>query len=184
MNVILIGMKHCGKSTIGAALAARWQCAFYDVDRLMEATYECGAERRLDVREILLELGEDEFRRIEGQVVCELYLRLSRPEATAVVALGGRTVLNESVCDLLSSIGLVVYLEMTPETLFERVARVGLPPFLNSSDPAGHFRSLFEERAPRYRQLANIVVNVDGLSVQEAVERIAKLTEEHAHGRK
>ena len=36
MNVILIGMKHCGKSTIGRMLAERWGCPFFDVDPMIE----------------------------------------------------------------------------------------------------------------------------------------------------
>ena len=43
MNIVLIGMKYCGKSTLGAALARWWACPFYDVDRMIEQTYACDA---------------------------------------------------------------------------------------------------------------------------------------------
>ena len=67
MNVVLIGMKHCGKSTLGSALAARWECPFHDVDTMIESTYQCDAQESLSVREILAEHGEPRFREIEGQ---------------------------------------------------------------------------------------------------------------------
>lgn len=75
MQVVLIGMKHCGKSTLGAALAARWGCPFFDVDPMMEAVYECDTGKRLTVRELWAAEGADIFRQLESQVVCDLYLR-------------------------------------------------------------------------------------------------------------
>ena len=50
MNIVLIGMKHCGKSTLGEALARRWACPFHDVDAMIEATYACEAGRRSSIR--------------------------------------------------------------------------------------------------------------------------------------
>jgi len=98
MNVVLIGMKHCGNSTLGAALAERWGCPFYDVDRMIEDTYACESDRQVTVRELFAAEGEQCFRRIEGEVVCQLYMSLNRPDSTAVVAVGGQTATNDRVC--------------------------------------------------------------------------------------
>lgn len=175
MNVVLIGMKHCGKSTIGQALADRWQCPFHDVDEMLAAAHACSTGRRLAVRDIFAELGEERFQQLESQVVCELYLRLARPGAHAVVAVGGRTALNPQIRELLSGIGRVVFLQVAPEELLARVQRSGLPPFLNDADPAGDFLKLCHQREPQYRALADVAVDLNNISVAAAVERLAEL---------
>ena len=184
MNVVLIGMKHCGKSTIGAALAGRWGCRLHDVDPMIEATHACDTDERITVREILARHGEDYFRRVEGHVVCELYLKLDQPDSTAVVALGGRTALNRSICELLGAIGLIVYLQVSPEEAYARIERAGLPPFLDEGNPATDFFELYREREPHYRRLADRTLNVEGLTPEGAVDRLIHSIEEHTHARK
>jgi len=179
MNVVLLGMKHCGKSTLGAALAARWQCPFHDVDPMIEATYECDAGQRLTVREILDAHGEARFRDIEGQVVCELYLSLSQPGSSSVISLGGGTALNERIRTLLGGIGRLVYLDVAPGELFERIRRAGFPPFLRGGSPFERFMSIYRERQPIYSSAADIVIDLRGLPIADAVEAVARRLEEH-----
>jgi shikimate kinase len=179
VNVILIGMKHCGKTTLGAALATKWRCPFYDVDRLIESHYACDTGERLGFREIFTKRGEDYFCELETQVVCELYLRVSESKGSSVIAVGGRTALNQKVNDLLSALGLIVYLEVSPDELFARVTRAGLPPFLDEKDPAKHFLDLCRERAPHYRRLAALTVNLDGLDGNAALEKLCRGIEQH-----
>lgn len=183
MNVLLIGMKHCGKSTLGRQMAARLGCPFYDVDPMIEAMHECEHSETLPVREIFAQYGERHFHRIEGHVVCELYLKLDRPGSSSVVSLGGRTALNETVCRLLSAIGRVIYLQVAPETLFERVIKGGVPPFLDPANPREDFLALCRQREPEYERLADVTVNLDGLSIEAAAERLAGVIEEQNHVR-
>ena len=183
MNVVLIGMKHCGKSTLGKLLAERMQCTFCDVDPLIEATHACYEGEQLAVRKIFEQYGEDHFHRIEGHVVCELYLKLDRPESRAVVALGGRTALNATVCGLLRAIGCVVYIKVKPEIIFERIERAGLPPFLNPDDPAEDFFALYRKRHPQYEDLADLAVDLDGLDPEAAAVAVQRSLEEYDSAR-
>ena len=172
MNVILIGMKHCGKSTLGAALAARWGCPFYDIDRMIEDHHTAETGELLNVREIFSAKGEAHFHRLEAKAITDLYLRLD-DKARSVIAVGGRTALNSKVDLLIQTMGLVVFLEVSPDEMFARVKRNGLPPFLDESDPEKHFAQIYEERAPHYRRLARLTVNLDGLDVPAALEKLA-----------
>lgn len=180
MNVTLIGMKHCGKTTLGKALASRWQCPFYDVDRMIEERHACDADGWLSVREIFSAHGEKHFHELETNVVCDLYMRLEKPETTSVVAVGGRTALNQRVDELLRALGLIVYLEVSPEEMFERVKRSGIPAFVDQDDPANHFAKLYGDRAPHYKRLANLTVNLDGLDAAAALEKLCDSIEDHA----
>jgi shikimate kinase len=178
MNITLIGMKHCGKSTLGAALAAKWRCPFYDVDRMIESHYACDTGELLGFREIFAKRGEDYFAELESKVVCELYLRVSEAQGSHVIAVGGRTALNKRVSDLLSALGLIVYLEVSPEELFARVTHAGLPPFLDEKDPAKHFLDLCRERTPHYRRLANLTINLGGLDADAAFRKLRAAIEQ------
>jgi shikimate kinase len=170
MNIVLIGMKHCGKSTTGKTLAARWGCPFYDVDPMIEEHHACDAGESISVREIFERHGETHFHRVEGHVVCELYLKLDRPGSQTVVSLGGRTALNASACELLRAIGPIVYLQVAPDVIFERIERAGIPPFLNPDDPAGDFLSLYRQRHPHYEQLADLTLDINGLDPDAAAD--------------
>jgi len=184
MNVVLIGMKHCGKSTLGAALARHWQCPFHDVDSLIEATYECDAGERLTVREILLARGERGFHELEGQVVCQLYLRGAQRPEREVIALGGRTATHASNAQLLGDLGVMVLLEVPPEELFARIAANGLPPFLQGDHPYDHFFAVYQQRLPLYRRLAALTVPVGGLSREAAAATLIYRLEVYEHAGK
>ncbi len=174
MNVVLIGMKHCGKSTTGQGLAARWDCPFCDVDPMIEAHHTCDTGERLTVREMFERHGETHFHRVEGHVVCELYLKLDRPGSRSVVSLGGRTALNATVCSLLRAIGPVVYLQVAPDVVFQRIEQSGIPPFLDPEDPAGDFLALYRQRHPRYEELADLTLDLNGLDPEASVDALER----------
>ena len=182
MNVVLIGMKHCGKSTVGGALAARRACPFRDLDDWIEAAYERETGRHRTVREIYKSRGETEFVRLETVAMRDLARSMSASQSDHVVALGGRTPLNPDVQDVLSGLGLKVYLRLSTDTLFARVQRSGIPPFLDPADPAGSFAALCDERGPHYERLADIVLDVEALDVDEVVDLLNHRIEEHVHG--
>lgn len=184
MNVILIGMKHCGKSTVGEALAQKWACPFYDVDDLIEVAYETRTGRYCRVREIFREQGEDFFTKLEAEVVIELQKLLEEPGARGVIAFGGRTAINPRTRHMSKHLGLRVYLEVDPHELFRRVSAGGLPPFLDPQNPQKSFLDLYEQRRPQYESLADVTVNLDGLDPAQAAAAVLAAIEEHENARK
>jgi shikimate kinase len=183
MNVVLIGMKHCGKSTVGKALAERWRCVFFDVDPMIETHHACEMGEKLTVRELFEQHGETHFHRVEGHVVCELYLKLDRPGSKAVLSLGGRTALNKTVCELLRAIGPIVYLQVAPDVIYQRIEQSGIPPFLDPDNPAEDFRALYRQRHPRYEALADLTLDINELDPDAAVELLDKSVRDHIHPR-
>ena len=172
MNITLIGMKHCGKSTLGAALARRRGCRFHDADRMLEDRHARHTDQRQSVREIFAERGEEYFRQLELEVVGELQHLLRDSTEPHVIALGGRTPLNARVDQLLGPLSRIVYLEVAPDEMFARVERSGLPPFIDQDNPREHFLALYRERDPRYRDAADLTVNLDGLDPEAALEKL------------
>ena len=65
MNVILIGMPGCGKSTIGVLLAKALQLDFTDCDLVIQKRAKMGLQEIIDTK------GIDEFLKIEEKVLCQ-----------------------------------------------------------------------------------------------------------------
>ena len=69
MNIVICGMKHCGKSTQGEFIARKLSCPFLDTDDLLEAKFFELEKNPLNSREIYNLHGEDYFRELEADVI-------------------------------------------------------------------------------------------------------------------
>jgi len=175
---VLMGMKHCGKTTLGSLLAARLGIPFLDLDDLVEAAAATIEGRRMQVRDIYRRLGREGFRNLELRALEETAHGIEAEKTSFVLALGGGTIENPEGLAVLADYGVFIYLEEEEGTLFRRILAGGLPPFLQGDDPEKAFRLLYEKRTALYRAHADLVVPVHGLTPEEGVGKIlAKLRE-------
>lgn len=146
-NIYLVGMMGAGKTTIGRQLARRLNRPFVDTDHEIEA--------RTGVKiPVIFEIeGEAGFRRRESQLIEEL-----AAAGGAVLATGGGAVLDPANRAAMGRSGLVVYLSVPPELLWERTRNDKNRPLLQVADPRGRIGELYAQRDPLYRELADLVV--------------------------
>ncbi|HOG50405.1 MAG TPA: shikimate kinase, partial [Lentisphaeria bacterium] len=174
-GIVLCGIKHSGKSTIGAALSRRLNLPLVDLDREIEFAYQRETGQALTVREIYRLLGNEEFRRREALAV----QALAASGQASIVALGGGAPMNPAVRpEWLHSLGRIVLLDIAPITAFRRILTRGLPPFLTTAeDPEKEFLRMCDERLAVYRRLADVVycIQEDSTPEQEADRIIAAL---------
>lgn len=174
-GIVLCGIKHSGKSTIGAALSRRLNLLFVDLDREIETAYQRETGQSLTFREIYRLLGNEEFRRREALAVQDL----AASGQAAVVALGGGAPMNPAVRpEWLHGLGRIVLLDIAPATAFRRILAGGLPPFLATAEnPEKEFFRMCDERLAVYRRLADVVHHIleDSTPEQEADRIIAAL---------
>src|SRR5262245_42715742 len=109
-NIILIGSRCTGKTTVGRLLANRLGWTFADADELVEAT------AAKSIAEIFASEGEPSFRDRESAALAEL---CARPNC--VIATGGGAPLREQNRQLLNSGGFVAWLTASPEAIWERL---------------------------------------------------------------
>jgi shikimate kinase len=174
MDIVLMGMKHCGKSTLASRLAEATGRRFYDTDDVLEEVYRRRTGTRYTCREIFSLHGEAYWDELELAALKTLAERLAHCDAAAVIALGGRTAMNAEAQPVLRRLGTTVLLEVDPDELYRRVEAGGIPPFLDPADPAGSFARLCEQRLAVYRELADVVVPLTGLSASEALQKLQK----------
>ncbi len=152
-NIVLMGFMGSGKTTLGRELACRMKTTVEDTDRLIEK------REGMKISEIFSRYGEDYFRRAETKLLSEL---AESGEGPAVYSLGGGTPVNPENRKLLKRLGTVVWLDIRPETVYERLKGDTTRPLLQCADPLGRIRELIEERKSAYSECADLIVNVDG----------------------
>lgn len=159
-NVVLIGMPGSGKSTVGVVLAKRLGLSFVDADLVIQRQ----TGKRLP--ELIDELGVDGFLQLENQTVAGI-------EADgAVIAPGGSVIYGQQAMTHLSTIGHIVYLELSLRAIQRRVGPLA---DRGVALRAGQkLADLYAERAPLYRRWAEITVSCDGVKLRHVVNRVAK----------
>jgi len=175
--VVLAGIKHCGKSTLGRLLARRWLVPFLDTDTELEREYVRRAGRNLTCREIYRELGEQEFRRLEAEGI----ERLTFSRGVWVIALGGGAVNNPFLSlETLRALGFGVWIDLDPELAYPRVVRRGLPPFLiSAADPEAEFRRICCEREPFFNAFGQLRFRITSdRPAEENAEELAQIIEQ------
>lgn len=172
MNVVLLGYRGCGKSTVGRLLAERLGARFVDVDEEV-----CARFGRPHIAAVWQDYGEDLFRQMEAVVVVEL-LR----QGGGVVALGGGSVMHAEARQAVRQAADTrrVYLRCSAEELLRRVRedRGRDVTRVNPHELTGDLQAIqrmLAVREPVYLELADQVVEVTGLTPQQTVQRLLEM---------
>jgi shikimate kinase len=168
--VVLVGMMGAGKTTVGREYARRHGLRFIDCD------HELQARTGVSVTTIFEIEGESGFRRREAQLLEEL-----THEQDLVLATGGGIVLAPANRAVLRERGVVVYLNVPVQILWERTRNDKNRPLLQVPNPRERIEVLHSQRDPLYREVADIIVdggrgNPSGMVrlVDRAVEQYRK----------
>jgi shikimate kinase len=168
-SIVLVGMMAVGKTSVGRRLAALRGWEFFDSDRQIEAM------TGRTVAEIWRTDGEPAFRELEKQVLADA-LASTQPR---VIAAAGGTVLDEGNRRRMTEHTPVVWLRSRPEVLATRLGTATHRPLLDE-DPAGVLERLDAIRRPLYEEVADVVVDVDDLTVDQVVACIEAALEHGA----
>lgn len=158
--IVLIGMMGAGKSSVGRSLARLIDAPFTDADHEIEDA----AGRR--VAQIFSDYGEDEFRRLEHQIIARL---LTGP--VGVLSLGGGAFIHDGTRAQVKEKALSVWLKVDQTVLTERVARHGERPLLKDTNPTERIAQLLSAREPIYAQ-ADLTVLCDNRPVAQTARAV------------
>lgn len=160
-KAVLIGPPGAGKSSVGRQLAKLLQCEILDTD------IEIEKRRGKKISDIFTEDGEPAFRAIEKEVVIE-----ALSEASGIVALGGGSVLDIEVAEILKKSRLpVAYLEVSISQAAPRVGFNKERPLL-TINPRQQWMALMEVRRPIYESLATFQIATDNRKPIEVAQEI------------
>ena len=152
-NIVLIGMPGCGKSTVGKCLASLLGKTFVDTDaRIVQKAGK-------PIPDIFATKGEEHFRAIEHEVICEVCAAHGQ-----VIATGGGVVTRQENEYPLEQNGTIVWLQRP----LEQLATDGRP-----LSQAGKLQEMYRIRKTLYHGFSDMQIPNDGTPEEVAV-RIAK----------
>ncbi|MFT5682395.1 MAG: XRE family aerobic/anaerobic benzoate catabolism transcriptional regulator [Myxococcota bacterium] len=167
-KLALVGMRGAGKSTIGAAIAARLSMPFIEIDARVAETAGMSLSGIFEVG------GSGLYRELERQVLVEVLAEAG----PAVLATGGSVVSSVQSWQLLRNKTRTVWLRAAPRSHLDRVIAQGdLRPIAGRPDALRELTEILTARQPLYA-MAAITLDTDALGIDGVVERLAALGEE------
>ena len=171
MNTILIGMKACGKSTVGRLLAKKLKIKFLELDQEIEKVHLLNKKDNITFREIFKKHGVDYFRQLESIALEKIFKEKKTKEF--VLSCGGGTPLDEKNRIIIKKLGRVIFLDADEDVLFQRITKHGIPAFFPyPNDQKKSLSELLEKRRPIYNMIADKIISFENESPEELVEKI------------
>lgn len=172
MNVILLGYRGSGKTSIGKKLANELWKDFVDLDDKTRARFDNRA-----IADIWQNHGEQAFRDAEAASIRELL----ETGDDLLIALGGGTLTTEAGKQAVQSADNAtrIYLACDPAVLAQRIADdtatdAERPSLTGQADPAAEVESVLAQRDPIYREVADIVFDVSHCTIDQAVHYLIR----------
>lgn len=160
--IVLVGLMGSGKTSVGTRLAAALGRKFRDSDEELEERYG------LTAAEQAVQLGAGVLHQREAEL-----LREAAAERPPVVAAAAASIADDPACraTLAGSGGYVVWLDAPPAVLARRIGSGDHRPHYHP-DPETMLAQHYERRAPRFRELADLVVDVSEIDPDEVTATI------------
>ncbi|BFU77471.1 shikimate kinase [Arcobacter sp. 15-2] len=163
-NIILIGFMGVGKGTIARALVKQSDYFAVDTDDLIESL------ENKKIKKIFEENGEPYFRNLEKK--CALWCE--KNVKNSIISTGGGFYKQPNI----KNIGTVIYLESTFDKIIEGLhnapnskKKFKKRPLLNNLEEA---RKIFNQRILEYKNVADIIINVEDWDANIAAGKILK----------
>jgi shikimate kinase len=188
-KVYLIGFSATGKSHSGRLAAQELGAMFIDMDRLI--VRRAGKQ----ISEIFEDDGEDEFRRMEREVLKEQ----AEASGQRVVSTGGGVPVDARNREVMTRSGLTIRLVASPETIHSRISRstshrtqrssrgpAARPMLTGSGDDdttVERVRELLADREWAYEAAADVAIDTEGRKPPDvAAEIVARVLESKSQG--
>ncbi|MGL4595164.1 MAG: shikimate kinase [Thermoguttaceae bacterium] len=166
-NLILVGYRGTGKTTIAQKWGSRFDIPILDSDREIELRVG------KNIATIFAEDTEATFRDLEEKVIASLILESRAP---FVLSTGGGAILRESTRNLLRESGLVVWLQATPETIWHRIQKdehsKTMRPQLSKLAPFQEIVTILSNRTHFYFETSHTNLSTEHLTPDEIISAI------------
>ena len=165
MNIVLMGYRGTGKSTVGRLLASRLGRELVSTDA------EIIKRAQHSIPEIVAQKGWEHFRDLESDICREF---ASRDQL--VIDTGGGAILRVQNVEALKKNGTVFWLTASVETIAKRIGSDNQRPSLTGTESfVDEIRDVLRERTPKYQAAADHSIATDNRSLNQLVETILML---------
>jgi shikimate kinase len=162
MNIVLIGYRGTGKSSVGKLLAER------SGRTLMSTDAEVVRRAGQSIPDIVKQHGWDRFRDLETEVCRDL-----AGKDQLIVDTGGGAILRKENVDQLKAKGILFWLTAEVPTISRRIgADIQRPSLTGAKSFVEEIEDVLRERTPKYQAAADHVIATDSKSVAEIADAI------------
>ncbi len=163
MNIVLIGMRGSGKSTVGSILARKLGKDFRELDAEVEEL------EGMTIKEMVEQHGWDYFRDRETEIVKNAAIG-----DNTVISTGGGVVIRSENMAALKETGVCVYLRTPLNILLQRIGGEAskLPRLTNETTINEEMSKVMEGRAPMYEEAADEIVDTEQKTAEQVVEQV------------
>ncbi|MBL8073652.1 MAG: shikimate kinase [Nitrospira sp.] len=162
MNVVLIGYRGTGKSTVGKIVAARLGRELFSTD----AEIVKSAEQTIP--QIVEQHGWEYFRDLETKMCQDL-----AGKDGLVIDTGGGAILRPQNVEVLKRTGTLFWLTASVETIAKRIGSDTQRPSLTGTKSfIEEIQDVLRERIPKYQAAADHLIETEGKSVTQVADEI------------
>ena len=162
MNIVLIGYRGTGKSSVARLLAARTKWPLVSTD--LEIIKKAG----MPVPDIIRKRGWDYFRNVESEI-CK---QVGKKDRT-IIDTGGGAVLRKENVESLRQRGRMFWLTAEVATVMERIKNNSDRPSLTGKKSyVEEVEEVLNERLPLYKAAADHMIATDDRTVEEIANEI------------
>ena len=163
-NLVLIGFMGSGKTSVAARISRLTGRKAVDTDALVEI--RTGKK----IKDIFASKGEDYFRKLESAAA-----KKAAAMKNSVIATGGGIIKKPENIRALKKTGTVIFLKNSFAVSARRLKGKTDRPLFKSGN-LKQARELYKSRLPVYMKCADIIINTDKKTVNEAADLIIKKT--------
>jgi shikimate kinase len=163
MNIVLIGYRGTGKTSVGKTLAIRLGRTLVSTDA--EIVRRTGKS----IPDIVAQEGWERFRDLESEVCRDL-----SGSDRLVIDTGGGAILRPENARALKHNGQVFWLTASVSTIVARIAGDTQRPSLTGMSSVDEVQSVLRERAPKYEAAADFVVATDDRPIDSVIQDILR----------
>ncbi len=165
MNIVLIGYRGTGKSTVGKVLARRLGWTLVSTDA------EIVTREGRSIPDIVAQRGWDYFRDVES-AICEEVGGRDR----LIIDTGGGAILRDGNVQALRRNGRLFWLTAEVSTIVRRIGGDTQRPSLTGTKSfTEEIEEVLAQRVPKYREAADYTIDTDGRNVDTIAERVLAL---------
>lgn len=166
MNIVLIGMRGSGKSSVAHILAKRLGRSYIEMDDEVVKIAD------MTIAEIFAKHGPQYFRDRESEVIDELASR-----ENLIISTGGGAILRERNIAQLKKNAVCIWLKAPAATLAERIMKDPKtshhrPRLTDKQDPLEEVIEVLKQRGPLYEKAADEIVDTESKGVEQIVDEI------------
>lgn len=164
MNIILIGMRGSGKTTVAKQLAKKLNKEYKEMDELIVV------KKSMSIPEIVEKHGWDYFRDLESEIVQELC-----QQDNIIISCGGGVVVRPKNITILKKNGKLFWLQVSVETLLKRIGDdANRPSLTGKASRKEDMEEVLQQRYELYKNAADVIIDTEKMNAKEVADTIIK----------